>query len=132
MICLNVLEHVDDHERALRNIYKALVPGGKAIILVPQGEWLFSSLDEAVEHFRRYTKASLAEVLVTSGFEVLSVRDYNAVSVPGWFVNGKLLKRRHLSRSQLKIFNTLTPIFRAVDPHLPWHGLSVVAVGHRH
>ncbi len=131
VICLNVLEHVDDHLAALRNIHTSLAPGGKAIILVPQGQWLFSSLDEAVEHYRRYSKTSLAKVMVEAGFEVQSLRDYNAVSVPGWYLNGKLLKRRHLSRFQLKVFNTLTPVFRALDEHLPWHGISVVAVGSR-
>ncbi|MCK5796826.1 MAG: glycosyltransferase [Deltaproteobacteria bacterium] len=131
VICLNVLEHVEEDLKALRNIHRALAPGGKAIILVPQGEWLFSSLDEAVEHYRRYTKASLAKIMVEAGFEVQSLRDYNAVSVPGWYLNGKILQRRHLSRLQLKVFNTLTPVFRAIDPHLPWHGISVVGVGSR-
>jgi SAM-dependent methyltransferase len=36
VVCLNVVEHVADDLGALQNIYRALQPGGKAIILVPQ------------------------------------------------------------------------------------------------
>ncbi len=35
VICLNVLEHAEDDLGALRNIYSALLPGGRAIVLVP-------------------------------------------------------------------------------------------------
>src|ERR1700722_11639280 len=34
-ICLNVVEHLADDVGALRNIYNALEPGGRAIVLVP-------------------------------------------------------------------------------------------------
>jgi glycosyltransferase involved in cell wall biosynthesis len=131
VICLNVLEHVDDDVRALKNLYTTLEPGGKAIVLVPQGQWLFSSLDEAVLHYRRYSRQSLEEVMRAAGFEMVSLRDYNSVSVPGWLLNGKLLQRKHLSKVQLKTLNTLTPVMRRIDPVIPWHGLSLVAVGRR-
>ncbi len=45
---------------ALRNIYDALEPGGRAIILVPCGPELFGTLDEVLGHFRRYTPEQLA------------------------------------------------------------------------
>ena len=129
VICLNVLEHVDDDLQALRNIRNALQDGGRAIILVPQGQWLFGALDEAVAHCRRYSKESLREVMEQAGFEIASLRDYNATSVPGWFLNGRVLRRQQLSRVQLKVLNTLTPLIKHVDGALPWHGLSLVAVG---
>src|ERR1700689_4526004 len=45
VVCLNVLEHVEDDLAGLRNMYTALKPGGRAIVLVPHGEGIFGTLD---------------------------------------------------------------------------------------
>ena len=47
VLCLNVLEQVEDDRQALSNIKKVLKKGGKAIILVANNPDLFGSLDEA-------------------------------------------------------------------------------------
>ncbi len=130
-ICLNVLEHVADEARALRNLWTALEPGGTAVVLVPQGKWLYSSLDEVLDHVKRYRRPELREAMERAGFEVVTLEDFNRVAVPGWALNGMLLRRKHFSRVQLKIYNTLTPLFRAVDSLLPWHGLSIIAIGRK-
>jgi hypothetical protein len=59
------------------------------------------------------------------------MHDFNRSSVPGWWLNGKMLKRRHFSRSQLKIFNMGVPVIRRLDRMLPWKGLGIIAVGRR-
>ncbi len=53
VFALNVLEHVPDHEQAIRNCYKLLKPGGKLVILVPAFQSLFNQFDVALEHQRR-------------------------------------------------------------------------------
>src|SRR3954471_19136862 len=115
VVCLNVLEHVRDPLLALRNMYDALQPGGRLVLYVPQGQALYSSLDEVLGHRCRYSKQMLGEELRSIGFELETLRDFNHFGVPGWFLNGKLLKRRHFSRNQLKIFNVLVPAIRRVD-----------------
>jgi hypothetical protein len=42
-----------------------------------------------------------------------------------------VLKRRHFSRVQLKIFNTLVPLIRRMDRAFPWSGLGIIAVARR-
>jgi hypothetical protein len=42
------------------------------------------------------------------------------------WLNGKLLRRRHLSHLQLEIFATLMPIVRGIDSLWPWSGLSLI------
>jgi glycosyltransferase involved in cell wall biosynthesis len=46
VICLNIIEHVEHDRIALNNIKSVLAPHGAAIILVPQGQWNFGTLDE--------------------------------------------------------------------------------------
>src|SRR5215470_3031258 len=94
VICLNVIEHVDDDRRALCNIKNVLVESGTAIILVPQGEWNFGTLDEVLGHQRRYTKKSLQNLAEDCGFSVKTIVEFNRMGTPAWFVNGKILHRR--------------------------------------
>ena len=54
VVCLNVLEHVEQDLLGLQNILSVLKPGGRAIILVPHGQDVFGTLDVALGHFRRY------------------------------------------------------------------------------
>src|SRR5437016_9797179 len=55
VICLNVLEHIEDDRRGLANLYSALDHGGRAILLVPEGQSVFGTIDVALGHFRRYS-----------------------------------------------------------------------------
>ena len=131
VVCLNVLEHIPDESRAVQNLASALEPGGLAIVLVPRGPRLFGALDEALGHQRRYTRATLREALEKQGFVVERIFDFNRASVPGWWLNGKLLRRRHFSRFQLKTLDWLIWLIRRVDRWLPWGGISLVALARR-
>ncbi len=131
VVCLNVLEHVRDPLLALRNMRSALAPGGRLILYVPQGPRLYSSLDEVLGHRCRYDRPMLERELGATGFAVEELRDFNRAGVPGWWWNGVVLKRRHFSRPQLKLFNVLVPIVRRADGLLPWQGLGLIAVARR-
>ena len=127
VVCLNVLEHLDEPVAALRNLRTALAEGGRAIVLVPQGPGRFNSLDRALGHRLRYTRRRLREVVEEAGFEVEHLLDFNRTAVPGWRVNG-WLRRARFSRVQLKVFDSLVWAGRFVDRLLPWRGLSLIAV----
>ncbi len=131
IICLNVLEHLDDDVTVLKNFYRSLLPGGKAIILVPQYPQLFCKIDEAVGHYRRYTSDELQSKLALAGFELVHIQNFNKLGVPGWWFNGKVLGRKHLSPHQMWLFNLLLPLARLIEkiPGLP--GLSVIAVAQK-
>ena len=131
VVCLNVLERVEDPMVALRNIARALEPGGRAVIYVPQGPGLYSPLDEGLGHRCRYDRLALTQELEASGFTVEHLQDFNRVSVPSWWWNGRITGRRDFSRWQLKLFDLLVPLFRLVDRFLPWPGLGLIVVARK-
>ena len=128
VVCLNVVEHVEDDVGALRNIRAVLAPAGRAIVLVPQGPEVFGTLDEVLGHRRRYTIASLHALAAAAGFEVKELVHFNRVGRPAWWLNGKLLKRRDFGLGQILALNLLTPLFRLIDGSLPFDALSLIAV----
>ena len=128
VVCLNVLEHVRDPLQSLRNIHDVLEPGGRLVLYVPQGQHLYSSLDEVLGHRVRYDREMLGRELREAGFKVDLFKDFNHLAIPGWYVNGKVLKKRNFSRVQLKVFNMLVPVLRRVDPMVPGKGLGIIAV----
>ncbi|HZE72840.1 MAG TPA: glycosyltransferase [Pyrinomonadaceae bacterium] len=128
-LMINVLERVGDESRALKNLWSALEPGGRALILVPQHPGLYGTLDQVLERRERYTVLALERALTAAGFRVEKTFDFNRVSVLGWWFNGKLLRRKSISRVQLKILDILMPILSRVDRLWPWSGLSIICIG---
>lgn len=130
-ICINVLEHIEDDRQGLRNLRSALRPGGRAIVLVPQGAGVYGTMDETLGHFRRYSKAELELRMAEAGFRVERILEFNRITYPGWFLNGRILRRRHVSRVQLWFFDLLAPVWKHIDARLPWPATSLIAVGVR-
>jgi len=128
VVCLNVIEHVEDDVAALKNIRNVLSDNGTAIILVPQGQWNFGTLDAVLGHQRRYSRESLAKLAGESGFLVQEIFEFNRAGAPAWFINGRILKRRIFGLFQIWMLDLLTPVLRRVDSILPFPGLSLIAV----
>ena len=129
VVCLNVLEHVDDDMQGLRNIHSALKPGGRAIILVPHGQEIFGTLDVALGHYRRYKHAELQERMESTGFVVDRILEFNRISRPSWYVAGRIFKQTTLRPMQLKLFDRLVWLWRRIDTSLPWPPTSIIAIG---
>jgi hypothetical protein len=96
---------------------------------VPQGPQAFGSLDEVLEHKRRYTVEELRQKMTAAGFEVTQIIGFNHATFPGWYLNSKILRRRTLSRSQVTLFDFLVPLWKAIDHRLPWPATSLIGIG---
>ena len=131
VLMINVLEHLDTRQAVLQNVSRVLDDGGRVVVLVPQHPALYGSLDRALDHKLRYRPSELRSDLESAGFVVEELFDFNRFSVPGWWLNGRVMKRRTFSRVQLKVLDTLIPLVRRVDRFFPWRGLSVIGVGRK-
>lgn len=78
----DVIEHSSDDAAVLRAAAQALKPGGLVVITVPAHAWLWSPLDVASGHKRRYSRAGLAAVMRQANFDVLRTRYFGGLLVP--------------------------------------------------
>ena len=128
VVCLNVLEHIEDHEGALQRLYEVLVPGGRLALFVPADQKLFGTIDTQVGHFRRYSREELQRIIEAAGFVTEKLTYQNVFGRFGWWLNGRVLKRTHLPAGQSRIFDLAVPILRRIEPENPRNGLSLIAI----
>lgn len=70
VIASDILEHIQDEDKALFEWHRILKQGGKLIIFVPAFNFLWSHHDELNRHYRRYSKLGLVKALIKNGFIV--------------------------------------------------------------
>jgi len=131
VICFNVLEHIEEDEKALKNIFNLLEPRGRLLLLVPSHRWLYGSLDRHLDHQRRYGGKELKKKLEAEGFKVILLKHFNRIGILGWFLNGKILMRKKLPSFQLRIYNLLVPLFKLEELFPLPFGTSLIAIAER-
>lgn len=133
VFALNVVEHIEDHEQALINANKFLKPGGTVVILVPAFQFLFNGFDNQLGHYRRYTATTLKQLLESTDFYVTHSRYYNFIGTLGWFVSGNVLRKKMIPGGQMKLYDTLVPLWKVIDLFTQsFAGLSVISVARKH
>lgn len=80
----NVLEHIEDDASALRELRQHLRPGGNLAIYVPAFMCLYSELDAAIGHFRRYRRNELEQKLKAAGYEIERANYSDSIGFFAW------------------------------------------------
>jgi SAM-dependent methyltransferase len=78
----DVLEHIEEDEAVLREINRALVPGGGLMVTVPQHPYLWSRQDEHSLHIRRYRAEELNAKMLNCGFRIISETSFVSMLLP--------------------------------------------------
>lgn len=131
VVCLNVLEHIQEDEAVLHNLYRVLPEDCRLVFLVPYNPRLYSKFDQQIGHFRRYQKGELEKKMQAAGFQIERQLFFNKVGVVAWWVANTLAGQRTITSWQLRLYNLLTPLFRILDGVLPISGLSTIVVARK-
>lgn len=75
VLCADVLEHIKDDEKVLKNIYTVLKKTGQAIIAVPTYSRLYGHHDKLIGHYRRYDRKDITKKAKNAGFKIKSLRN---------------------------------------------------------
>lgn len=106
----DVIEHIEDHDAVARAIHAALVPGGGAILTVPQHPELWSRSDDYACHVRRYRPGELEALLEGAGFRILSSTSFVSLLLPALALS-RLLSRGGTAPSDPTAEFRLPPLF---------------------
>lgn len=68
ILALDLLEHIENDGKLMSEIYRTLKPGGYILATVPAHQYLWSGHDEALHHFRRYSKEEFLTLITGNGF----------------------------------------------------------------
>ncbi|MBN1903210.1 class I SAM-dependent methyltransferase [Candidatus Sumerlaeota bacterium] len=69
ILALDLMEHIEDDEGLMKEIYRTLKPKGYILATVPAHQYLWSGHDEALHHFRRYSKESFWKLITGNKFQ---------------------------------------------------------------
>lgn len=130
VIGLNVIEHVENDEKALNFIYDSLRKDGKALILVPSHPFLYNNMDKKLGHYRRYTKKSLQELVSKTKFKMDDIFFFNALGIFGWYLAGNVLKKEDVDDGAYSLYNSLIPLLKPLEKHILSRsiGISLITV----
>jgi SAM-dependent methyltransferase len=99
ILMLDVLEHIERPESALRHVHDLLAPGGALLMTVPAFQLLWTHHDELNRHFRRYTKSMLVE----------AARDSGLVIRESWYAFQWLFFAKLVERARERVFGAAPP-----------------------
>jgi 2-polyprenyl-3-methyl-5-hydroxy-6-metoxy-1,4-benzoquinol methylase len=66
----DVLEHCEPEAQAMAELTRVVRPGGRIFVAVPAYQWAWTTFDEEIGHYRRYTRRRLVRAVERAGLEV--------------------------------------------------------------
>lgn len=83
----DVLEHIEEDEKVMQEVHKALKPNGLSFISVPQHQWMWSINDDIAYHKRRYSRSEMKQKLTNNGFEIKYIGSFVFALFPFMYVS---------------------------------------------
>lgn len=129
ILYIDVIEHIEDDAAELRRAYARLAPGGVVLIVVPAHQWLFSPFDQAIGHFRRYSRPMLRRAL-PDGCRIRQLVYLDSVGLLASAANKLFLRQSYPTLAQIKFWDrTIVPVSQLADRITGFSlGKSVLAV----
>tara|TARA_B100002019_G_C21274951_1_gene605013 strand:+ start:46302 stop:46994 length:693 start_codon:yes stop_codon:yes gene_type:complete len=132
IIMLDILEHIENSEEFMKKVKKIIKKNGKIVIGVPAYQSLWSSHDEALKHFRRYTWNTLQNDC--NVFNITKKYGFNYLTFPIRFLQIKFGKSTISTKNHSSLINTVLYSISLLEHFLrkiginPKFGISIYAV----
>lgn len=133
IVLVNVLEHIEKDEDALRELLRVLRPGGKLLVFVPALRALMSKIDVLHGHFRRYHQPELREKIARAGGEVEHCRYFDLLGAAPWLILNRMLGSTTFNPALVRLNDRiLVPTSRALESvFAPPFGKNLLVVASR-
>jgi SAM-dependent methyltransferase len=129
LLYVDVLEHIENDGEELARAARLLRPGGHLCTLSPAHPWLFTPFDQAIGHFRRYSRRALRR-LTPPGTKLVRLRYVDSAGMLASLGNRLFLKASLPTPAQIAFWDRcLVPLSRGLDRLTAYCvGKSIVAV----
>lgn len=94
VLATDVLEHIDDDDRAAAELRRVVAADGRLLVTVPAYQWLWSQHDDTHHHVRRYTAPRLRAVLERAGWQPMTETYFNSLLLAPIALVRTLARRR--------------------------------------
>lgn len=138
VVMLDVLEHIADPVKVLRNARQKLTCGGGIVLTVPACPYLMGPWDRMLGHYRRYSGRLLGRHARAAGLRVVWLSHWNAFTYPAALMIRsleKLFRKRRsaefppVSGPVNSLLQTCARVERGIMRRIPLPiGLSLVGV----
>ena len=133
ILYIDVLEHIEDDHGEMARAAAHLNAGGHVIVLAPAHASLYTPFDKAIGHFRRYSRATLAQTARETALVPVKLEYLDSVGLLASAANRLLLSQSMPTEGQILTWDRLmVPVSRLLDPLLARRaGKSVLGVWRR-
>ena len=115
ILYLDVLEHIADDREELSRAAALLGPGGHLVVLAPAHQALYSAFDQAVGHYRRYSRSVLLS-LTPPALATRRAVYLDAAGLAASVANRILLRQAMPTAGQIRAWDGwMVPASRLVD-----------------
>ncbi|HAC65625.1 MAG TPA: methyltransferase type 12, partial [Cyanothece sp. UBA12306] len=115
LVYIDVLEHIKDDQYEVQLATNYLKKGGNLIILCPAHQWLFTSFDTALGHYRRYNKQTLSSV-ITENLKCQRLIYLDSMGTLASLGNRLLLRSSRPTLKQIKFWDRfMVPLSTKID-----------------
>ncbi len=127
VIAFDVLEHIEAHQTAIQQVNRVLKRGGYFVFTVPAFQCLYGAHDRALNHYRRYDKKIIRNLLtdfrcVELGFWMFFL--FLPVALQRWLKRSSLKQKVHFMALP-KVINRVFYLLLAYESSLIKHGISL-------
>jgi hypothetical protein len=128
ILYIDVLEHIENDVQELRTAWTRLKTGGRLVVLAPAHQALYTPFDEAIGHYRRYSKGSLRSTAPCDG-ELKTLLYLDSVGLLASAANRFVLRSAMPSERQILTWDrVIVPLSRILDP-LTFHRIGKTVLG---
>jgi len=124
----DVIEHIDEDKKVLKQIYCALKPSGLLFLTVPQHRWLWSYLDTKACHIRRYSVRELHNKVKLAGFSILFSTSFVTSLLPFMLIS-RLMKRDNTRGIDPYAEFKLNPVLNKIFEGLLQFEIGLIGMG---
>lgn len=125
VLCINVLEHLENDMLAITKMKELLEVGGHMVIMVPAWQKLYCSLDINVNHYRRYDPGMLINLAKKNELKIIKNIYFNRLGIIPYWIKGKKKANTDesfstsLNESNSRIYNFASVILEPIERKWP-------------